>query len=1646
MVQKMISVSLISELGKVFIKMKKKLVVVGLVMLLVLQILSPTFAYAQGTTESTTQSSKKESLSSAVKPPAASASTAATSATTATTTTSSSKDQTADGNSTGSSAEATQATTASTTKEAVKKQARAAIADNIFSSVKMYKINGDEVKPNDTLPDMTGIKLALKFSFSNKNYQTGDTFTTQLPAQVAIAKDLSGDFSPMTSAKWTIDAATKKLTITFLEDNVSSEVYDLTLTTSLEKVNGIDEENQKVVFDTAPTPTTFSIDVTSSVDPGKNTTALTMDTLNPKKATITSAFNLDRTDNNDRMYQVEGYNYGSKMSFESVNVYSSDVDFNGTLVGSKTLLTKDVDYTITYKNADSNRPVAEIKLLKSIGKKAVIAESVVSGIDGNNYVDESVAGNEYNYFYAYSYTNENGTQLNYTNASKAFVTLQPLEAKGKINPDTGNIDWEINYNFNEQPLTTSSQLLANLKDQGVELVDGSISIEKVKFNYTSENNYEVVSEGEGTSDFTITPDGKDSLSFTPKSATTQAYIVRYSTKITDPTERVIKNKVTNGTVTKEAQVSLIPNLVSKEAGTIDIFNRTMEWKITVNAEKYKMTNPVVHDYFIGAVKDYTGLTISKKISDTESVPLVENVDYKVTKFDENGSPVGAKPNVNGAPDSFNGGVRVDFLGDYNELKDTLVITIKTKIETSAEKTEIKNKATLNYGNSPGVIEYDAKGTFTDPYYTGGAKLAQTASTSGDYLYQNWLVFVNSTGANFNLTKMQDSLPAGTELVPGSLRFEEVTSQSMIDNIQRYLGTDYNLVPENSDAYPTKIDTANNQVNLEFGNLGAKRVYVKYRTRVKRDWYVYNRLDNVAKVTYDDKTPAEYKASVYAYNYEYALLKSVAKDPVKENVANWTVTTRNITAGMPVQDPEITDTLTPGTTNAAYDPTSFVVTDTATGEKISTDHYRLSFTGNTFKIAFSDYKAESNIQVKYNTVSEFPGGVKNNSQVNSSSYGALNAYYRQANTAVNLSFTNGSGTGVVKTADLDVLKVNEKDQGLAGATFEILKEDGTETGLKADTDAEGKLSFAGLPLGEYLLKESKAPNGYEINPEYKDGKAITLTENMAAIKVVNKETVANSVELTKTDEQTKDVLAGAKFRLEKADGTVISENHETGTDGRFTVKDLTIGDYQFVETEAPTGYALNKTPVTFSITERQGQVVNVTKTNTLSTGSVILTKVDEQSKETLKGATFQLQDKDGKTLQADLITDGNGKLEVADLAPGDYQFVETQAPTGYEKDASPLEFTITKAQSKAAEVEKTNAKTPVKPGSIALTKTDEKTGEALSGATFELKNEKGTVLESDLVTDKSGKIVLKTQAPGTYQLVETEAPTGYVKDTTPVTFTVKDQAETIELKKTNKAIVTGAVILEKVDEATKQPLPGAEFELQTQEGKTIKTATMSTDDNGRLAVEKLAPGKYQFVETKAPAGYQLDAKPVTFTIKADQTSPVHVTKTNKGKTIDGLTCTVALRKIDSKTGEGLADATFALQDQRGNVLKENLKTDKTGTLVVSDLEPGKYQLAETEAPKGYILNTKPVTFQLTTAKKRVVTVRKENVKKRTSAKEKGGSQATDTNKSHTTYGSNYSGRNHTYLPKTGEQKSMILVIIGVVVLLLLAGIVYIKRKK
>ena len=388
--------------------------------------------------------------------------------------------------------------------------------------------------------------------------------------------------------------------------------------------------------------------------------------------------------------------------------------------------------------------------------------------------------------------------------------------------------------------------------------------------------------------------------------------------------------------------------------------------------------------------------------------------------------------------------------------------------------------------------------------------------------------------------------------------------------------------------------------------------------------------------------------------------------------------------MPVENPIISDTIDNSGTNAAYDPISFVVKNITTGERISSDFYKLKIIGNTFTLTFNDYIAEDNIQVTYNTISEFPGLVKNTSTVSSASYGDLNVYYRRGEASVNLNFTSGSGSGIIKTANLDIIKVDKIDENLKlkEAVFEILKEDGTETGLKGETDDQGNLDFSGLPLGEYKLKETKAPAGYEIDSEYKEGKTITLTENMAPIIVKNKKIFYSGVELEKTDSVTNEPLAGAVFQLQETDGTLISSGHTTDSEGKFTIAGLTTGEYQLVETEAPDGYILDDTPLTFSIDEGQLAPTKISVTNQQKPGDVILKKVDKETKKPLGNAVFELKKADGSVISSGHKTDVAGTLNISSLAPGKYQFVETQAPEGYKIDPTPVTFEIKKRTAKS----------------------------------------------------------------------------------------------------------------------------------------------------------------------------------------------------------------------------------------------------------------------------------------------------------------------------------------------------------------------------
>ncbi|WP_432228215.1 MSCRAMM family protein [Enterococcus faecalis] len=185
------------------------------------------------------------------------------------------------------------------------------------------------------------------------------------------------------------------------------------------------------------------------------------------------------------------------------------------------------------------------------------------------------------------------------------------------------------------------------------------------------------------------------------------------------------------------------------------------------------------------------------------------------------------------------------------------------------------------------------------------------------------------------------------------------------------------------------------------------------------------------------------------------------------------------------------------------------------------------------------------------------------------------------------------------------------------------------------------------------------------------------------------------------------------------------------------------------------------------------------------------------------------------------------------------------------------------------------------GSAYLYKVDAENENPLAGAIFKVIDAKGNTIVANLTTDEDGFINSGILPPGEYAFVETKAPEGYVLDETPITFTVIEGQETpINLTAINKLEIpkTGSVTLEKLSKETNQILAGAEFKLVTKDGTVIEE-NLVTDKNGHIQVTGLAPGDYQFVETKAPEGYVLDETPVTFSILEDDDTEISVTKTN-----------------------------------------------------------------------------------------------------------------------------------------------------------------------
>lgn len=350
--------------------------------------------------------------------------------------------------------------------------------------------------------------------------------------------------------------------------------------------------------------------------------------------------------------------------------------------------------------------------------------------------------------------------------------------------------------------------------------------------------------------------------------------------------------------------------------------------------------------------------------------------------------------------------------------------------------------------------------------------------------------------------------------------------------------------------------------------------------------------------------------------------------------------------------------------------------------------------------------------------------------------------------------NSDGKDVLKTCVYDLPKVslnitkidNETSDKLTGVIFE-LKEKGSQG--KEFVTSNGNIQITGLSIGKtYILKEKYAKGYYLIDDaEFtiklnNEGNLYIESNNPIFDSVVitnNDETDLAQVDLTisnikiptynlqivKIDENNEETkLSNAKFLLSNEDiGN--AEYYTTNDDGIIKISGLyqyvegknITGKYTLQETEAPSGYILNKEKISFVASKNKDGKLEITIENKENLNTVYdaiiedeenikliiqnksyfkTTKIDAETKEPLANAEFiiyELNSEDGTIL--DYAKDVNGEyigtqnekgnyivktnekgVLTAALRNGTYKIIETKYPEGYEEKQVAETFTIT----------------------------------------------------------------------------------------------------------------------------------------------------------------------------------------------------------------------------------------------------------------------------------------------------------------------------------------------------------------------------------
>lgn len=580
--------------------------------------------------------------------------------------------------------------------------------------------------------------------------------------------------------------------------------------------------------------------------------------------------------------------------------------------------------------------------------------------------------------------------------------------------------------------------------------------------------------------------------------------------------------------------------------------------------------------------------------------------------------------------------------------------------------------------------------------------------------------------------------------------------------------------------------------------------------------------------------------------------------------------------------------------------------------------------------------------------------------------------------VDQATVDGGGTVTVTAVDqmLPTLTILKRDgqtgEVVPGAVFEIT---GIHYGYHMDvtTGPDGTATLTGLPVDSYEVTEISVPDPYVVAAEPTQTIWLGPGDDRQLIFDNLKQPELTIAKVDAADSTTP--IPGTVFRIEAIDGDY-QHDVTTGQDGTVTLR-VQPGTYKITELSVPAPYYLPDKDADReqTITLNAGDDKEVTFKDHKAPELTIY-KVDSIAGAPVEGARFHVTyASNGEAADApatidygEIVTDANGEIKLHEqgqrLYPGEFTIEEVEPAPGFQmKEPTRQTVILHGGESRTVTFEN------VPLNAIIVEKYDSVTGEALAGATFQLRFLGGTsgtggTIIGQKVTGQNGTAIWTGLTAGTYILEEVDPADGYSIIQSSETVYLADSGEQSVITVRFQNMPDGILLVRKVCATNPSvTLPNAEFKVTYADGTLIgdSNGIFRTDENGEIRIEGLAPGKSVIVtEVSAPPGYIIDTQSQTVQIKEGRTVTLTFKNQPKGELI--------IQKRDSATKQPLPGAEFRVTTAAGcevgldgvigdSTLTQNgiFTTDSNGEIRITNLAPGAYVISEIRSPSGYVMD-------------------------------------------------------------------------------------------